>query len=86
MNNENIKLEDLHKKDKLWFARIIPNIDYYGLLEVSVVSVNIEEKYCVVTEKKSKQSFLLNKNEAEQLLFKDKKYALKYLSEQRGKR
>ena len=78
-----IKLNELKRKDKVFFARTMPKLDYYEVFDCVVVSV--DEKYCIVSDTKTKQSFLIHNARAEKVLFKDRKLALKYLREEESK-
>lgn len=78
-----IKLNELKRKDKVFFARTMPKLDYYEVFDCVVVSV--DEKYCIVSDTKTKQSFLLHNKRAEEVLFTDRKLALKYLREEESK-
>ena len=75
-----INLNELKKHDKLFFVRTMPKLNYYEIFDCVVV--NIDEKYCIVSDVKTKQSFLIHNSRAEKVLFKDRKLALKYLKEE----
>lgn len=74
-----IDYDKLKKNDIVHFVRILPNIDYYELLEVKVV--NAYADYCTATESKTKQTFLFTRKHAEEVLFVDRKKALHELKE-----
>lgn len=71
--------ENLRKNDVVYYVRAMKSVDYYELAELKVV--NVYEDHCSATETKSKQTFLLSRNHAEELLYVDRKKALHYLNE-----
>ena len=73
-----IVFEEIKKKDTVLFARVIPKIGYYELLELYIVSVYSD--YVTGTDKKTKQTFCFGKNLAQNVLFKDRKKAIAYLN------
>ncbi len=78
-----IKFDELKKKDKVLFVRIIPPLGYYEIHDTIVITK--KDDYCTVSDKRTKQSFLLDKKYAEEVLFNDRKKALSYLNEQKEK-
>ncbi|MBQ4523570.1 MAG: hypothetical protein IJA10_11565 [Lachnospiraceae bacterium] len=78
-----VKLDELKKHDKVFFARTMPKLGYYEIFDCVVV--DIDEKYCIVSDTKTKQSFLIHNSRAEEVLFKDRKLAVKYLKEEEQK-
>lgn len=80
-----IKFEELKRKDRLYFTRMMPKLGYYEIHEVSVATHHVgEDNYCTVSDINTKQSFLLHKPRAEQTLFIDRQKALEYLKEQKA--
>lgn len=77
-----VKMNDLKRHDKVLFARIMPKMGYYEIHDCIVATIHSDD-YCTVCDSKTKQSFLMHKPRAEEVLFKDRKLALKYLDEQR---
>ena len=77
-----VKMNDLKRHDKVYFARIMPRLDYYEIHECSVATMHSDD-YCTVCDVKTKQSFLMHKPRAEEVLFHDRKLALNYLKEQK---
>lgn len=72
-----IDYDSLKRGDPILYARVIPNVGYYEILDVQVV--NCYQDYCTVTESKTKQTFLINKHHAENVLYTNRKHALDYL-------
>ena len=77
-----VKMDNLKRHDKVLFARIMPRLKYYEIHECSVATVH-ENDYCTVCDVKTKQSFLMHKPRAEEVLFYDRKMAVDYLAEQK---
>lgn len=77
-----VKMNDLKRHDKILFARIMPILGYYEIHDCVVATVH-EDDYCTVCDNKSKQSFPLSKRRAEEVLFRDRKLAVKYIKEQK---
>lgn len=77
-----VKMNELNKHDKVLFARIMPQLDYYEIHECKVATVHNDD-YCTVCDVKTKQSFLMHKPRAEEVLFHNRKLALNYLKEQK---
>ena len=77
-----IRMNELKRHDKVLFVRIMPSLKYYEIHECSVATVHSDD-YCTVCDIKTKQSFLMHKPRAEEVLFKDRKLALEYLAEQK---
>lgn len=72
-----IKYDGLKKGDTVYFARILPKMEIYELLDLHIVS--IYDTYCTGADSKTKQTFLFQRKEAEEVLFSDRKLALQYL-------
>ncbi len=85
MATDNIKsdidYDELKRGEPLLYARIIPNVGYYEILDVHVVSHY--QDYCTVTESKTKQTFLINRVHAKNVLYINRKLALEYLKKMR---
>ena len=77
-----VKMNDLKRHDKVLFARIMPRLEYYEIHECVVATVHNDD-YCTICDVKTKQSFLMHKPRAEEVLFHDRKLALKYIKEQK---
>lgn len=73
-----IDYEELQKGDSVIFARALPRIGYYELLDLHIVSVY--EKYCTGADLKTKQTHSFNRKLAEEVLFFDRNLAIKYLN------
>jgi len=69
--------EDLRKGDTVIFARVLPKIGYYELLDLHIVSIN--ESYCTGADTKTKQTFLFDRKYAETVLFTNRNKAIDYL-------
>lgn len=82
-----VKLEELHRHDKVLFARIMPKLGYYEIHECVVVTLHNtmfdNSDYCTVCDTKTKQAFLVHKPRVEEVLFKDRKLAVEYIKEQK---
>ncbi len=72
-----IRYNTLKKGDIVYFARVLPKVEMYELLDLHIVSIN--DTYCSGVYSKTKQTFLFKREEAEEVLFSDRKLALKYL-------
>ena len=77
-----VKMNDLKRHDKVLFARIMPRLGYYELHECVVATIHTDD-YCTICDVKTKQSFLMHKPRAEEVLFHDRKLAVKYIKEQK---
>lgn len=73
----NIIYENLQKGDTVIFARVLPKIGYYELLDLHIVSVY--DDYCTGTDLKTKQTFLFHRALAETVLFTNRNKAIEYL-------
>lgn len=69
----------LSKGQMVYYARIMPTVGIYEVLELKVRTV--EDTYFVGTEKKLRQAFLLSNSYLDKLVFKDRKSALKLVKE-----
>lgn len=75
--------EKLKKGDALCFARIMPSFGYYEIHDVQVVTKY--DDHCTVTEKKTKQSFLFNIENAIKHLYVNRSDALDFLKTEKEK-
>ena len=76
--------EKCQRKDKLYYARIIPKFGYYEIHDVVMVSKY--DNHCSVCETKTKQSFMFNvKGNGICNLFVDREEALNYLKDEKKK-
>ena len=82
-----VKLDELHKHDKVLFTRIMPKLGYYEIHDCVVATLhNVlhdNSDYCTVCDTKTKQSFLIHKPRVEEVLFRDRRLALEYLEEEK---
>lgn len=83
MIESDIGYESLKRGDELIYARVIPKVGYYELLDVHLVSHY--EDYCTVTDVKTRQTYLIGRNLSKYLLYTNRKLALKYLKQQKEK-
>lgn len=74
---------ELQKGDNVYYVRVMPSANYYEIHELVMVSVS--DNYCSGTEKKTKQSFLFQKSNVENLLFHNRYEALQKLNELKDK-
>lgn len=73
----NIIFNKLQKGQIVFFARVLPNNEYYKVLNLKIISIH--KNYCTGTDLKTKQTFPFDKTIAEKVLFTDKDAALQYL-------
>lgn len=77
-----IDFDGLEKGDIVYFARIMPKLGYYEVLELKINTK--KEDYCTGTDSKTtKQMFLFSKEYAENTLFTDRKHAVEYLKQKK---
>ena len=72
-----VDYDSLKRGDPILYARVIPNVGYYEILDTHIVSKYPD--YCTVTESKSKQTFIIDRHHAESVLYINRKHALDYL-------
>lgn len=77
----NIKYEKLKKGDSVIFARVLPRVGYYELLDLHIVSVY--DTYCTGADSKTKQTFSFSKKLAGEVLFFNRNLALDYLKKKK---
>ncbi len=73
-----ISYDELEKGDIVFFARILPRNKYYKVINLRIVSIH--EKYCTGTDLKTKQTYVFDKELAEEALFHNKRDAEDYLN------
>lgn len=73
---------ELQEGQIVFFARMLPNHEYYKVLDLKIVSIH--EKYCTGTDLKTKQTFAFDKKLAEQVLFLNRNEALAYLNSKKA--
>lgn len=76
-----IDYEKLKKGDAVVFARVLPRLGYYELLDLNIVSVY--EKYCTGADSKTKQTYSFNRELAENVLFFNRNLAIDYLNKKK---
>ena len=69
---------NLRKGDSVIFARVLPNTGDYKIINLNIVTVN--DEYCTGVDSKTKQTFLFEKRDAEEVLFLNRNLALEYLN------
>lgn len=65
----------LNKKDKLYYARIVPNCNIYDLCELIVRTVT--DRYFVGVDKQDKRAYLFTYEDLGTLVFEERNDALK---------
>lgn len=76
-----VNMNELKRHDKILFARVMAKLGYYEIHDCVVATVH--DDYCTVCDNKTKQSFLMHKPRAEEVLFRDRGLAVKYIKEQK---
>lgn len=74
-----VEYDSLKHGDILLYTRVLSKADYYEILDVTVV--NKYDDYCTVTEGRTKQTYIIGRNLANDVLYKNRKLALDYLVE-----
>lgn len=69
----------INKNDILFYARVLPKVDIYEILELKVRTVM--EGFFVGTDKNSKQAFLFEYDDLNKIIFKERKDALKVVKD-----
>lgn len=64
----------LKKKDRLYYARIIPETRIYEVCEVIVRT--IRDTWFVTVDKRDKRAYLFNNSDFDMIVFKDRDIAL----------
>lgn len=72
--NQNKTDENVKLKDKLYYARIIPRVGIYDVLELTVR--NIRETYFSCVEKRDKHAYLFHYRDIGIIVFKNREDAL----------
>ena len=73
--------ETLKKGDSVVFARVLPKIGYYELLDLRIVSVY--KKYCTGADSNTKQTYSFSRSLAENVLFFNRNSAINYLNKKK---
>lgn len=69
----------LKKKDRLYYARIIPKTRIYEVCEVIVRTV--KDTWFVTVDKRDKRAYLFNNSDIDAIVFFDRKIALEKVLE-----
>lgn len=72
-------MTELHKHDILYYARILPHIGYYEVLELSIRT--IEDTWFVGTDKRDKHAYLFKYEDIDNVIFFSRKKALEKVKE-----
>lgn len=64
----------LDKKDKVYYARILPKVKIYEVCDLIVNSVDYE--WFVAVDKRDKRSYLFNYSDIDNIVFTDRNLAL----------
>lgn len=83
MGIKNKNTTDLKKKDIVYFGRAIPDLDIYEIHKCIVRT--LANDYFVISDKDTKRAYLLNYNDYNTRVFKDRKKALEYINKQEEK-
>lgn len=70
-------MNNLKKKDIVYYARIIPSVGIYDVCELKIRTV--EDDYFVGIDKHDKHAYLLTNNVIGKTVFKDRKTALEII-------
>lgn len=73
--------DEIEKGDPLFYARVMPELGYYEIHNVTLVTK--QDDYCTVTEGKTKQMFLFIKKDIYSRLYLKRAEALEFLKEQK---
>lgn len=68
------QITQINKKDKLYYARIIPKTGIYEVCEISIRTV--ENTWFVGIDKRDKHAYMFNYSDLNTILFKERKDAL----------
>ena len=77
-------MSELKEKDVVYYARIIPTSGIYDVLEITVRTV--EDTWFTGIEKRDKQVFLFAIEDANKIVFKNRKDALNKVKEAESKK
>lgn len=72
-------MNNLKKKDMVYYARIMPSLGIYDICELRVRT--IEDTYFVGVDKRDKHAYVFNNNSINKTIFIDRKDALKLVKE-----
>lgn len=78
-----VVLEELERGDAIIYARVMPHIGYYELLDLKVVTVGND--YVTGCDSRTKQSYIFLKKNIDKVLFHNRGMALDYLEQQKQK-
>lgn len=77
--------QEIKKKDKLYYARIIPSGGVYDVCEIKIRT--IEDTYFVGIDKSDKHAYLFNNDDLNKIIFKSREDALaKVLSAEKNRK
>lgn len=71
--------DELERGDKVYYTRIMPQLGYYEIHNLHIVTH--DDEYCTGAESESKQTFIFNKNNACMYLFLQRDEALQALKD-----
>lgn len=66
----------LDKKDKVYYARILPKVKIYEVCDLIVNSVDYVGEWFVAVDKRDKRSYLFNYSDIDNIVFTDRNLAL----------
>lgn len=69
----------MNKGDKIYYARIIPNVGIYEVYDLKVRMV--EEDWFSATEKRTHKAFIFSNKDIDKTVFKDREQALELVLE-----
>lgn len=72
-------MNELKKKDIVYYTKIMPSIGIYDLCELKIRTV--EDDYFVGIDKRDKHAYLFGYNSIDKTVFTDRKVALKLVQE-----
>ena len=76
-----LNYDSLQKGDIVLYARVLPKVGYYELLELKL---NIkDDQHCVGVESTTKRSYIFSRSLAEQVLFINRRAGIDYLDEKK---
>lgn len=69
----------LKKKDKMYYARILPKADVYDVCELTIRTV--EDDWFVGIDKHDKHAYIFNNPDIDKIVFSDRTMALELVKE-----
>lgn len=72
-------MNNLKKKDMVYYARIMPSLGIYDICELKVRTIT--DTYFVGVDKRDKHAYIFNNNSINKVIFIDRKDALKLVKE-----